>query len=139
MTKPSDLAGPSERNLAVRVTPDAVRQVRAGHPWVFDGSIRSVKPEGGGTAGDLAVVFDDDRRFLAVGLWDPGSPIRIKVLHHGSPRTVDRYFWRERLSAAIAIRAELAARGTPTGTASSTERTTGCPAWSWIDTARSSS
>jgi len=35
------------RRLAVRVTPDALRHVRAGHPWIFEDSVVSVKPDGG--------------------------------------------------------------------------------------------
>jgi 23S rRNA (cytosine1962-C5)-methyltransferase len=76
------------RRLAVRVTKDAERQIRGGHPWLFDGSITSVSPDGG-EPGDLAVVFDAKRRFLAVGLYDPTSPIRVRILHHGAPATID--------------------------------------------------
>jgi 23S rRNA (cytosine1962-C5)-methyltransferase len=95
----------SEQRLAVRITPDAARHVRAGHPWVFDGSIVSVRPDGG--PGDLAVIFDDRRRFMAIGLYDPASPIRIKVLHHGRPTPVDDGFWIDRLAAALAVRNRL--------------------------------
>lgn len=91
--------------LAVRVTPDALRHVRAGHPWVFDDSVVSVRPEGG--AGDLAVIFDDRRRFAAIGLYDPASPIRIKVLHRGRPTPVDGSFWVRRLAHALALRDRL--------------------------------
>jgi 23S rRNA (cytosine1962-C5)-methyltransferase len=62
-----------------------------------------------GRAGDLAVVFDHERRFVAVGLYDPSSPIRVKVLHAGNPTTVDALFWRTRLASAIAWREDLAA------------------------------
>jgi 23S rRNA (cytosine1962-C5)-methyltransferase len=92
-------------NLAVRVTKDAARQIRGGHPWVFDASVVSVKPDG--VAGDLAVIFDEDRRFMAVGLYDPDSPIRIKVLHHGRPATIDAEFWHDRITAALGRRAAL--------------------------------
>lgn len=105
-------------NLAVRLTPDALRHVRKGHPWVFDGSIASVRGgrngDGTGEPGDLAVVFDDRRRFVAVGLWDPTSPIRIKVLHAGTPRPVDASLWRDRLRSAASLRAEPAADPTTT-------------------------
>ncbi|MGD9997430.1 MAG: class I SAM-dependent rRNA methyltransferase [Ilumatobacteraceae bacterium] len=103
------LPAPSATRLAVRVTPDAVRRLRGGHPWLFDGSIRSVNREG--AAGDLAVVFDDDRRFVAIGLWDPSSPIRVKVLHHGRGEPIDGAFFRERLAAAVGRRAPLAGSG----------------------------
>lgn len=99
--------GPSGKRLAVRVTPDALRQLRAGHPWVYDRSIRSVSHDG--APGDLAVVFDDDRRFAGIGLWDPSSPIRLRVLHHGRPAAIDRAFWRQRLAAALERRAPLSA------------------------------
>ncbi|MFM7063763.1 MAG: class I SAM-dependent rRNA methyltransferase [Actinomycetes bacterium] len=104
-------AGPSSPvdRVAVRLTKDALRQVRGGHPWVFDASVISVRPDG--QVGDLAVVFDDDRRFAAIGLWDPGSPIRVRVLHRGSPRTVDGAFWREQLSAALGRRTPLLDQG----------------------------
>ena len=109
---PADLPRPGRQNLAVRVTKDAARHIRAGHPWVFDASVMSLRGAGGsgsGAPGDLAVIFDDDRRFMAVGLYDPASPIRIKVVHHGAPATIDRAFWTARLANAVARRAELVA------------------------------
>ncbi len=99
--------------MAVRVTPDALRQIRGGSPWVYDGSITSTSHEG--AAGDLAVVFDTDRAFAAIGLWDPTSPIRLRVLHHGRPVGVDDAFWAERLATAAARRTDLAADGSTTG------------------------
>ncbi len=95
-----------ERRLAIRVTPDALRQLRGGSPWLYDGSITSVSHDG--DAGDLAVIFDDDRKFAAIGLWDPTSPIRVKMLHTGSPTTIDAHWWRERLSTALDQRSALA-------------------------------
>ena len=100
------LPSPSGRRLAVRVTRDALRQIRGGSPWLYDGSIESISHEG--EAGDLAVVFDHDRKFAAIGLYDPTSPIRVKILHQGSPRQIDDGFWRERLSAAAERRSGLA-------------------------------
>jgi 23S rRNA (cytosine1962-C5)-methyltransferase len=90
--------------LAVRVTKDALRQIRGGHPWVYDSSITS---EPDGAAGDLAVVFDEHRKFAAIGLYDPGSPIRIKVLHRGRPTPIDETFWRDRLVTALERRGDL--------------------------------
>jgi 23S rRNA (cytosine1962-C5)-methyltransferase len=101
------LPTPGERRLAVRVTRDALRQLRGGSPWLYDGSITSVSHEG--APGDLAVVFDDHRKFAAIGLWDPTSPIRVKILHAGSPATVDGSFWRTRLDSALSRRASLLA------------------------------
>ncbi len=101
---------PADRRLALRVTPDAQRAIRQGHPWVFDRAITSQREEG--RPGDLAVIFDDYRRFLAIGLYDPTSPIRVRVLQHGEPAAIDQAFWRDRLAAAAALRAPLPERAT---------------------------
>jgi len=53
------------------------------------------------------VIFDEQRRFAAIGLWDPGSVIRIKILHVGQPRTIDSAFWSARLTAALEQRETL--------------------------------
>ncbi|MBS1847958.1 MAG: class I SAM-dependent methyltransferase [Actinobacteria bacterium] len=90
------------RRLAVRVTDDALRWIRAGHPWLFADSITSVSS--GGQPGDLAVVFDRKRRFRAIGLYDPASPIRVKLLHHGDPITIDDDWFAHRISATLSRR-----------------------------------
>ncbi|MCD9624261.1 class I SAM-dependent rRNA methyltransferase [Rhabdothermincola salaria] len=101
------LPRPNERRLAVRVNDDARRHVRRGHPWVFEASITSTGGEG--QMGDLAVVFDRQRRFQAIGLYDPDSPIRVRVLHHGEPETITPQWWHRRLADAIERRAPLLA------------------------------
>lgn len=116
---PADLPRAANRNLAVRVTPDAARHVRAGHPWVFDRAVTRVSGgrhgDGTGEPGDLAVIFDQDRDFLAVGLFDPVSPIRIKVLHRGEPTPIDLGFWAGRVAESVARRAPVARSGHITG------------------------
>lgn len=99
------LPTPGERRLAVRITPDALRHVRSGHPWIFEDSITSISHEG--AVGDLAVIFDSDRKFAAIGLYDPGSPIAVRVLHSGKPARIDQEWWAERSMSAAAIRQPL--------------------------------
>ncbi|NND74113.1 MAG: class I SAM-dependent rRNA methyltransferase [Ilumatobacter sp.] len=94
-----------ERRIAVRVTADALRHVRAGHPWVFRDSIVSTSHDG--SVGDLAVIFDGDRTFAAIGLYDPESPIAVRILHAGKPATVDRGFWAAKIEHAATIRRPL--------------------------------
>ena len=88
----------------MRIAPSALRHVRRGHPWIFDQSIERISHDG--QPGDLAVVFDDKRDFAAIGLWDPTSPIRIRVLatHQTS---VGPELWRTRIKEAIERRREL--------------------------------
>ena len=100
----------AERRLALRVTPAGQRALRGGHPWLFDQAITGVSSEG--RPGDLAVIFDDRRRFLAVGLYDPTSPIRVRVLAHGAPETIDRAWLCAKLAAAADWRATLPEGGT---------------------------
>jgi 23S rRNA (cytosine1962-C5)-methyltransferase len=104
------LPPPSDRRLALRVTREAQRALRQGHPWLFDRAI--VSQSAAGQPGDLAVVFDDRRRFLAIGLYDLASPIRVRILQHGAPATIDAAFFAGRLAAAADRRAALAGQGT---------------------------
>ncbi len=85
--------------LRLRVSPVAETQLRAGHPWVFSDSIR--EPTREGAVGELAVVYDRKDKFLAVGLLDPDSPIRLRVLHVGKPQTIDAAWWQARLQQAV--------------------------------------
>ena len=88
--------------LRLRVTAAAERVIRAGHPWVFSESLREQNREG--RLGELAAIYDRKDRFLAIGLFDPGSPLRVRVLHAGDPVAIDAAWWRERLRQAIARR-----------------------------------
>ena len=94
----------------VRLTHSAERWVRKEHPWLYAESIRSRSREG--AAGDVAVIHDRDDKVIALGLYDPDSPIRIRVLHRGGPRAIDRAFLAERLRAAAIVRAHLPGEGT---------------------------
>ena len=91
--------------LRLRVTARAETILRSGHPWLYSDSIREQNRPG--TAGELAVVFDREDKFLAVGLFEPESPIRFRCLHVGKPANVDRAWWANRLRETIARRAGL--------------------------------
>jgi 23S rRNA (cytosine1962-C5)-methyltransferase len=85
--------------LRLRVSPVAETQLRAGHPWVFGDSVREQNRDG--QPGELAVIYDRKDEFLAVGFFDPDSPIRVRVLHAGKPQTIDTAWWSARLAQAI--------------------------------------
>ncbi len=96
----------AEKNISVRVKSAAERAVRRGHPWVFEDSI--IKQSHLGNGGDLAVIYDRaDNNFLAVGLYDPLSPIRIKVLQSLQPMRINQGFFADKLRAAQAKRQPL--------------------------------
>ncbi len=104
------LSVPSERRVAIRVTAEAERHLRQGHPWVYDQAIR--RQSHGGQPGDLAVVFDKRNRFIAIGLYDPTSSIRVRILQHRRPIPIDAAWLKERLAAAVRLRASLQASQT---------------------------
>ena len=58
-------------------------------------------------AGSLAVIFDAKRAFAAIGLWDPASPIRIRILHVGKPTQIDGAFWEQRVHESLELRSSL--------------------------------
>ncbi|GGO18706.1 23S rRNA (cytosine(2499)-C(5))-methyltransferase [Deinococcus humi] len=97
---------PARPRLRLRVTAAAEGYVRAGHPWVYESSVREQNRDG--QAGELAVIYDRRDRFLAIGLYDPHSPLRVRVLHAGSPATLDDAWWAAHLETALARRAALA-------------------------------
>ena len=96
----------SDKRIAIRVSHVAERTIRDGHPWLFENSIS--EQSHAGVAGDLAVIFDRKRRFLAIGLYDPASPIRVRLLHYGSAATINDAWFQHRLADAAQIRSPLA-------------------------------
>ena len=73
--------------------------LRGGHPWLFANSVREQNRDG--ETGELAVIFDRKDRFLAVGLFDSDSPIRVRILHAGKPCAIDSDWWRKRAADAV--------------------------------------
>ena len=106
----SRLPTAAEKNISVRVKGAAERALRQGHPWVFEDAI--LRQSHLGNAGDLAVIYDREKNnFLAVGLYDPLSPIRIKVLQALQPARIQRAFFAEKLKAAQVKRRALINEG----------------------------
>jgi 23S rRNA (cytosine1962-C5)-methyltransferase len=91
--------------LRLRISATAETLLRGGHPWLFAESIREQNREG--QTGELAVIYDRKDEFLAVGLFDPDSPIRVRVLHSGKPQTIDGGWWLHRLHETIQKRTGL--------------------------------
>ncbi len=110
MTFLDHLPHPGERNIALHVTPAAERALKNGHPWLFENGIQ--KQSHAGSPGDLAVIFDRKRRFLAIGLYDPESPIRVKILQHQQSATINQDFYHDKLQAAATLREPLQAQDT---------------------------
>ena len=100
MSRPA--ANPAAVRLRLRVKAAAETAVQSGHPWIFSDSVLEANRPG--KTGELAVIFDRKDKFLAVGLFDPDSPIRLRILHAGKPQTIDAAWWETRLEQAMARR-----------------------------------
>ena len=82
--------------------------IRRGHPWIFSGAIE--RTIGAEAEVGVADVFDHRKIWLARGLYNPKSQLRVRVLTWQA-ETIDVNFFRTRLSHALALRTEqLAAR-----------------------------
>jgi 23S rRNA (cytosine1962-C5)-methyltransferase len=92
-------AVPRLPRLRLRVTATAEQILRGGHPWLFAESIREQNRPG--KTGELVVVYDRSNCFLALGLYDPDSPLRVRVLHADKPVPLDTAWWRQRLKSAL--------------------------------------
>lgn len=100
------------QRLAVKLKPAAEKLLmQTAHPWVFSKNIEKInKP---GKAGDIAILFrQKSNDVFGVGLYDPESPIQIKMLHYYSGKNIDKAFFSERITKAFALRKPLLATDT---------------------------
>ena len=102
----SNLPTPAESNIAIRVKSAAERALRKGHPWCYESAITHQSRDG--APGDLAVIFDSKRNFLAVGLYDPTSMIRVRILQNRKSARINTDWFAEQLEKAARLRAPLA-------------------------------
>jgi 23S rRNA (cytosine1962-C5)-methyltransferase len=75
------------------------------HPWVFAGAVQAV--EGSPADGDEVDLVSSAGNFVARGLYNSQSKIRVRLYSWEEGRQLDRDFWRERLSAAVRLRRDL--------------------------------
>lgn len=102
----SKLSSYSPKSIAIKVKPVVERIVRKAHPWIFEEAI--VKQSVDGKSGDLAIVYDQKKnKFLALGLYDPHSPIRIKLLQYHQPAKINKDWFQQKIEKSYQIRQSL--------------------------------
>ena len=72
------------------------------HPWVFAGAIDRI--EGDPLPGSDVALHAADGRFIARGLYNPHSQIRIRLYSWEEGECLDPDFWSRRLDSAIVLR-----------------------------------
>lgn len=94
------------KRLAIKLRPSGEKMAKRNHPWVFEDSI--VKQNTEGKAGDLAIVYDSKKNnFLACGLYDPYSPIRIKLIQFKKAAQIDESWFLAKIREAYQLRQPL--------------------------------
>ncbi|WP_298540264.1 class I SAM-dependent rRNA methyltransferase [uncultured Aquimarina sp.] len=94
------------QRLAIKLKPAAEKMVKRGHPWIFENSI--LKQNVKGNAGDLAIIYDHKKNtILAIGLYDPYSPIRIKLIQFKKAAQINNDWFSNCIQEAYALRKPL--------------------------------
>lgn len=98
----------------VVLRPRKARPFYARHPWVLDSAIARV--EGEAADGDVVDLVGDDRRFIARGIINRHSRIRVRLYTWDAEEPLDEAFFRRRLSHALRLRTHIG-YDDPTGAA----------------------
>jgi 23S rRNA (cytosine1962-C5)-methyltransferase len=85
----------------VVVKPRRARPFFARHPWVFVTSIARV--EGEPAPGEEVEVFSHERQFIARGLYNPHSAIRVR-LYRWENEPLDEAYWSRQIDRALRLR-----------------------------------
>jgi 23S rRNA (cytosine1962-C5)-methyltransferase len=93
----------------VRLQPQRARPFYGRHPWVFPGAISAV--EGDPADGAEVDLLTYDGTFIARGLYNAQSKIRVRLYSWDEAVPLDAAFFRDRLAAAIRLRTLLGRTG----------------------------
>ena len=112
MTTPAFPTAPLDSSLSsglptatVALKPKRARPFFGRHPWVLDSAVAKV--EGSPADGDVVDLATHDGHFVARGLWNCRSRIRVRLYAFDAATKLDDAFWHGRLTAAIALRRHL--------------------------------
>ena len=75
------------------------------HPWVFSGAIQKV--EGGPADGGEVDLFSDRGEFIARGLYNGKSQIRVRLYSWHKEEALDKGFFQSRILSAVALRKKI--------------------------------
>ena len=93
----------------VYLKPGKEESLKRFHPWIFSGAIMRFDPRP--EEGEIVDVYTANDDYIATGHYQIGS-IAIRVLSF-KQRTIDKDFWKERLSIAMDVRRCIGVAGNP--------------------------
>lgn len=91
------------QRISVHLDRSATRAVRQGALRIYETSV--TKQRGEGAAGDIAILYDPKDRPFALGVFDPHSPVRVRVLASAFGQNIDAEWLRQRVHRAMQTRA----------------------------------
>ena len=91
-------------NVKLKLKRSLERAVSSGHPWVYGDALEGGRGLPVGTDVELATR---NGRPMARGLYDPGSPIALRIYPLDPRQRIDAALVRQRLDAALALRFDL--------------------------------
>jgi 23S rRNA (cytosine1962-C5)-methyltransferase len=94
---------------SVKIKPGREKSALHRHPWLFSGALAPLAAEP--KSGETVKVLDDNGRFLGWAAWSAASQIRLRFWSFDERETIDRDFFRQRLSRAIQLRAGMDGAG----------------------------
>ncbi len=97
----------------ILLKPRRARPFFGRHPWLFAGAIGRM--EGHPADGDEVAVHAHDGTFIAWGLYNSHSQIRVRLYSWDTAQPLDAAFWRAQLGHAIALRRDVLGLDNPQG------------------------
>ncbi len=89
----------------VVLKPKRARPFFGRHPWVLDSAVLRV--DGQPADGDVVDLTTHDGLFVARGLWNGSSKIRVRLYAFDAATALDIALWQTRLEGAVALRRSL--------------------------------
>ena len=101
----NDVASVARPGATVFIKPKRARPFFGRHPWVLDSAILRV--DGNPDSGAIVDVVTHDGSFIARGLWNASSRIRVRLYSFMQDQSLDEIFWDTRIENAVRLRREL--------------------------------
>ncbi len=91
------------------------------HPWVLASAVDRVEPTSIESEhlldldGQTVELVNDKRKFIAHGIFNSQSRIRVRLYTWSADEAIDEAFFRRKIQAAIDLRRQIGYEPTPTG------------------------
>ena len=101
----NDVVPAALSGATVFIKPKRARPFFGRHPWVLDSAILRV--DGDPDSGAVVDVVTHDGNFIARGLWNASSRIRVRLYSFMQDQLLDQIFWNARIENAVGLRQQL--------------------------------